>query len=455
MDTKKLYPSILHRLSPPTIMVLGFGGIILLGAILLSLPVATNQGVHTPFLDCIFTATSAVCVTGLTVVETSLHWSDFGRTVIIILIQAGGLGFMSITASIFLIFGRKINLRQRILIKEQLNQNELSGAVRLIRNVIRFTFGIELIGALLLSTVFVPEFGWKTGIKYSLFHSISAFCNAGFDLVGEHFGAYSSLAHYYNNPVIVFTITSLIILGGIGFGVMINVRRKKEFRHYDLTSKMAIVTTIILIVVGTILILHGEKSNPESFGHMQPIDKFQAAYFQSVTSRTAGFATCDLAKFKDSTLFIMIILMFIGASPASTGGGIKTTTFAVLFFTLKAIVKNEHEVTVDKRRLNNYVIRKASAVLLIGLIIVMTCTYIITITQDNFDLLSSAFEVVSAYATVGLSIAGTPNLDSLGKVIIIFLMFAGRVGSITVFTMLMHDTKSKNVRYPETKVLVG
>lgn len=453
---KKVYTSFLYRIKPAEMMVLGFGTVILIGALLLMTPWATNSGARTSFIDCLFTATSAVCVTGLVVVDTSLHWSVFGKTVIIILIQIGGLGFMSISAAIAIIFRKKINLRQRVLIKEALNQNQLSGSVRLIINVIKFTFVIEIIGSMILATVFIPQFGIVKGIGYSIFHSISAFCNAGFDLMGKTSGAYSSLISYYNNPIVVFTICALIILGGIGFGVMVCVGSKRKFRSYDLTSKLAIITTAILIVIGTALIFFGEYKNPGTIGNMNSWDKFEVSFFQSVTTRTAGFGTLDFSKLRESTLFIMIILMFIGASPASTGGGIKTTTLAVIAMAVRAFIKQQDEITVFKKRINKYIFRKALGVFVIAIITVVIGTYLINVTQGKqFNLLASAFEVSSAFATVGLSVAGSSNLNLFGKILIIFLMFAGRVGSLTVFTMLLHEPEQDNIRYPEANVLVG
>ncbi len=457
MDTaKKVYPSFLYRIRPAGMMVLGFGSVILIGALLLMTPLASNSNTSTSFINCLFTATSAVCVTGLVVVDTSLHWSVFGKTIIILLIQIGGLGFMSISAAIAIIFRKKINLRQRILIKEALNQNQLSGSVRLIRNVMKYTFIIEFIGSLILATVFVPKFGIVKGIGYSLFHSISAFCNAGFDLMGRNSGQYSSLVLFYNNPVIVFTISTLIILGGIGFGVMACVVAKKRFRHFDLSSKLALITTIVLILLGTLLIFFGEFNNPASIGNMSIWDKFQVSYFQSVTTRTAGFGTLDFSKLRESTLFLMIILMFIGASPASTGGGIKTTTLAVIFLAVRAFIKEQNEITVFKKRINKYIFRKALGVFVVAISTVIVGTYLINISQGHeFSLLASAFEVSSAFATVGLSVAGSYNLNIFGKLLIIFLMFAGRVGSLTVFTMFMDDPEPDNIRYPEANVLVG
>ena len=454
--TKKVYTSFLYRLKPAQMMVLGFASVILLGALFLMMPLATNSANSTSFIDCLFTATSAVCVTGLVVVDTSIHWSIFGKVVIIILIQIGGLGFMAISASIALIFGKKINLRQRILIKEALNQNHLSGSVRLIITVIKFTFIIEAIGAILLSTVFIPQFGWIKGIGFSIFHAISGFCNAGFDLMGNSTGAFSSITSYYNNPIVVFTISALIILGGIGFGVMVCVVSKRKFRDYDLSSKLAIITTIILLLAGTALIFFGEYSNKGSLANLNMWDKFQVSFFQSVTTRTAGYTTIDFTHLRESTLFIMIILMFIGASPASTGGGIKTTTMAVIVMEVRSFIKNKNEITVFKKSINKYTFRKALGVFVIAVVTVVTSTYLLTVTQgEKFNLLSSAFEAASAFATVGLSLAGSYNLNLFGKILIIFLMFAGRVGSLTVFTIFLHEPEPDNVRYPEGKVLVG
>lgn len=451
------YPSLIHRISPAAMMVLGFGSVILFGAFLLMTPLASNSHEITNFIDCLFTATSAVCVTGLVVVDTGVHWSIFGQVVIISLIQIGGIGFMSISTSIVLVLGKKVNLKQRILIKESLNQNEISGAIRLVINVLKFTFLTELVGALILSTVFIPQFGLKKGIGFSIFHSISAFCNAGFDLLGPTTGEYTSLMSYYNNPIIVFTITSLIILGGIGFLVMANVfqRGKKDFR-LTLTTKLVLSTTAILLVAGTALIMFGEFNNASSIGNLSLWEKFQLSYFQSVTTRTAGYVTADLTKFREGTLFIMIILMFIGASPASTGGGIKTTTLAVIFMGLRAFLKNENEITVYKRRINVYTFRKAMGVLIVALIVVLTSTYLLNVTQSSkFTLLACAFEVSSAFATVGLSLAGSPNLNLFGKSLVIFLMFAGRVGSLTIVSLFVRAEGKKKVRYAEDKVIVG
>ncbi|EFD05850.1 TrkH family potassium uptake protein [Peptostreptococcus anaerobius] len=447
-------PTILYWLSPAQIMVFGFGSIILLGAFLLTLPIASNKGVWTPFIDCLFTATSSVCVTGLVVLDTSLHWSLFGKIVIILLIQIGGLGFMTISTLIVLFLGKKVDIRQRVLIKESYNQDHISGTIKMVLAVIKYTFSVEIIGSIILSTVFIPEFGFYKGIGYSVFHSISAFCNAGFDLFGSKYGAFTSISHYYNNPVVVFTIAALIILGGAGFFVGANILSGKSLKKWKLTSKLGVLIMVFLLVLGTVLLFTGEYNH--SLSGMTGLEKFEVAFFQSVTARTAGFATIDLTKFRESSLLVMIFLMFIGASPASTGGGIKTTTFAVLLLALRTFLKNESEITVFRRRIGVYTIRKSIGVLVMGMIFLLVGTYLISATQGpKFGLLESSFEVTSAYATVGLSLAGTNNLNGLGRFILIVLMFAGRVGSLTLVSIFIKENKMKNVRYAEESITVG
>lgn len=454
-DNEKIYPSLLYILKPGQMIVVGFILLILLGTFLLVSPLASSSGNITNFIDSFFTATSAVCVTGLVVVDTSIHWSLFGKIVILLLIQVGGLGFMTIGTLVALALRKKINLRQRILIKEALNLYELSGSVRLIKNIMKYTFFIEAIGSIILSLVFIPQFGFLEGIGYSVFTSVSSFCNAGFDLMGNVSGEYSSMVLYYNNPLVVLTISILIILGGIGFPVIINVISKKKLKKMSLNTKLTLLTTVILIIIGFFVVLFGEMGY--SMNEMSLFEKVQISFFQSVTTRTAGYATVDLSKFRESTLFAMIILMFIGASPASTGGGIKTTTLAVLFIALKSFIKNKNEITIKNKRINTYVFRKALGVFLIAITIFIVGVYFLNISQDSkyFNLLASSFEVSSAMATVGLSIGGTNHLNIIGKVIIIILMFTGRVGSLTIFTAFISENKKKRVRYPEDKVLVG
>ena len=444
-------------MEPTQIMVIGFAIVILIGAILLSMPISTQNGESIGFLDALFTSTSAVCVTGLIAVDTSTYWSFFGQLIIITLIQIGGLGFMTVTTLFSLIIKKRINLKERLLIQESLNQIDLSGLVKLTRYILLTTFFIEGTGALLLSTVFIPQFGILNGIWYSIFHAISAFCNAGFDLMGVVSGPFSSLTYYVNNFTITITISLLIILGGIGFPVILDVIRNKKLSKLTIHSKVVLFSTIVLIAFGMLFILLLEYNNPNTLGKLGFGGKILASLFQSITIRTAGFNTIDLAAMRESSIFVMIILMFIGASPASTGGGIKTTTIATLILTVKSFILEKQDIEVCKRRISETTVKKSLGIFLIGITIVVMGTLIISITDPDFSLLEVEFEVVSAIATVGLSIGGSPNLSVLGKIFIMLFMFMGRVGSLTIFMALASRGVKNNppIRYPEGKIIVG
>lgn len=446
------------RLHPARYVVVGFATVILLGGLLLNLPMAVQPGKNVSFLDALFTATSAVCVTGLVVTDTATTWSTFGHVVIIGLIQIGGLGFMSIATLVPLILKRKINLRDRIILKESFNQIDLQGIVKLLKKAIYITFTIELLGAISLSTVFVPKFGLLKGVGFSVFHSISAFCNAGFDLFGGYSGHYTSIIAFNRSVPVIMTISFLIILGGIGFPVLANIiffaMRKQRL---SLHSKIVLCMTAILIVVGTVLFMILEKDNINSIGNMSFSDGLLNAFMQSVTTRTAGYSSLNLENLHEATLFLMILLMFIGASPASTGGGIKTVTFAVLVLSIKAVIKDKLEITIFKRRLSKGVIPKALAIFITASFALVTGTFILTTIEPRFDLLESCFEVASALATVGLSIGGTPNLTLAGRILVMMFMFAGRVGMITLFMSILSKEldKESKIRYPEEKVMIG
>ena len=449
--------NIVNKMEPTQIMVIGFAIVILIGAILLSMPISTQNGESIGFLDALFTSTSAVCVTGLIAVDTSTYWSFFGQLIIITLIQIGGLGFMTVTTLFSLIIKKRINLKERLLIQESLNQIDLSGLVKLTRYILLTTFFIEGTGALLLSTVFIPQFGILNGIWYSIFHAISAFCNAGFDLMGVVSGPFSSLTYYVNNFTITITISLLIILGGIGFPVILDVIRNKKLSKLTIHSKVVLFSTIVLIAFGMLFILLLEYNNPNTLGKLGFGGKILASLFQSITIRTAGFNTIDLAAMRESSIFVMIILMFIGASPASTGGGIKTTTIATLILTVKSFILEKQDIEVCKRRISETTVKKSLGIFLIGITIVVMGTLIISITDPDFSLLEVEFEVVSAIATVGLSIGGSPNLSVLGKIFIMLFMFMGRVGSLTIFMALASRGVKNNppIRYPEGKIIVG
>lgn len=447
----------MNRLHPSQMMVVGFAAVILIGAILLSLPIATQTGESIDFLDALFTSTSAVCVTGLVVVDTATYWSFFGQVIIILLIQIGGLGFMTITTLFSLITKKRINLKERLLIQESLNQIDLSGLVKLTRYILLMTFIIEGIGALTLSTVFVPQFGLLKGTWYSIFHAISAFCNAGFDLMGTVSGPFSSLTAYVNNTTITLGISVLIILGGIGFPVILDIIRNKKISKLNMHSKIVLISTTILIAVGMIFILVVEYNNPETLGELSVKGKLLASFFQSVTTRTAGFNTIDLTLIHQGSLFIMMILMFIGASPGSTGGGVKTTTIATLILTVKSFLLGKEDIEAFERKIGTATVRKSVGIFFIGISAVLLGTLMIVITEPEFDLIESAFEVISAFATVGLSIGGSPNLTTIGKILILIYMFMGRVGLLTVFLALVakNNVKKQHIRYPEGRIIVG
>lgn len=453
----KRFFALINKMQPTQVMVLGFASVILIGALLLNLPIATQSGESIGFIDALFTSTSAVCVTGLIMADTATYWNGFGHVVIILLIQIGGLGFMTITTLFALITKKRINLKERLLIQESLNQFDLSGLVKLTRYVLLMTFTIEGIGALILSTVFIPQFGLLKGIWYSIFHAISAFCNAGFDLMGPVSGKFTSLTYYVNNFTVSVTISLLIIFGGLGFPVILDIIKNRKLSKLNLHSKIVLITTVALILVGTVLILVLEYNNSKTIGKLGFGGKVLASFFQSVTTRTAGFNTVNLTAMHENSLFIMIILMFIGAAPASTGGGVKVTTIATLVLTVKSFILGKEDIEVGERRIGTSIVRKSLGIFLIGIIVVLSGTIIITITDPSFSLIEAGFEVISAFATVGLSLGGSPNLSTLGKIFIMLFMFMGRVGSLTIFMAIMSRKTKKNppIRYPEGKIIVG
>ncbi|PKM68492.1 MAG: Trk family potassium uptake protein [Firmicutes bacterium HGW-Firmicutes-2] len=450
------------NLKPTQVLVLGFLILIFLGAICLSLPMASVSGTSTGFVDALFTATSAVCVTGLVVVNTASHWTPFGKVIILMLIQIGGLGFMTIASTIFMILGRKISLRDRMMIQESLNQNTLSGMVRLTKNIIIGTLIIEAVGALFLSLKFVPEYGSK-GVFYSIFHAISAFCNAGFDIIGNN-----SLMPYVGSVTINFTVMALIIIGGLGFTVWMDVikvtnkelrigmKPKRWFRHLRLHTKLVLVITASLIMGGFIFFFFLEGFNEATLGNLPLKDKVLGAMFQSVTTRTAGFNTIDNSAMTDVSKFVTILLMFIGGSPAGTAGGIKTVTMGVIFFEVLSVVRGKDDAEAFNRRIPRNTIKRALAVIMISLSVVMGVTMLLTITESG-GFMDILFEAVSGFATVGLSLGETQRLTQVGKLIMSMTMFIGRLGPITmaVALTLKHEKKKINIRKPEEKVMVG
>ncbi|MCF6461629.1 TrkH family potassium uptake protein [Clostridium sp. Cult3] len=436
------------ELNPPRFLVAGFGALIILGAILLNLPIATNDDASIGFINALFTSASAVCVTGLTVVNTAEYWSLFGKIIILILIQIGGLGFMTSATIMALLIGKKISLKERLIIKEQLNQDALSGMVRLTKYVILSTFMIESIGAIFLSTRFIPRFGLAKGIWFSIFHAISAFCNAGFDIIGN------SMVSFVGDFTINITICLLIIIGGLGFSVLIDISNKKSFKRLSLHSKLVLSISFMLILIGMLIIFVVERNNPDTLAELSNGEKVLASFFQGVIPRTAGFNSIDISKIYDTTAFIMIILMFIGGSPGSTAGGIKTTTFGATLLTTLAVIRGNKDVVAFNRRLNQDIINRSLAIVSIGLILILTVSIVLTITEE-FSFLDVLFETTSAFGTVGLTRGITPNLSDVGKLVITLTMYAGRVGPLTMAFAFAQRQKQSLYRHSEENIIVG
>ena len=437
------------RLTPYQILSLGFAGLILAGALLLMTPLASATGQSLRFIDALFTATSAVCVTGLAVVDTGNYFSRFGQIVLILLIQAGGLGIMTMATLMALLMRKKIQLRERLVMQEALNQLTFAGIVRLTKYVIQATLAIEFVGGTILAIRWYPDFGLK-GIYFGYWHAISAYCNAGFDLFGE----FRSLTGYVDDIIVSITISILIILGGIGFAVLADIWGNRKFRAFTLHTKVVLVTSSILILFGTLVTFSLEYHNPETIGNLPLEGKILASYFQSVTTRTAGFNTLNITDMRTATLFFMIILMFIGASPASTGGGIKTTTFAVLTAAIWALIRGKNDAEVFRRRIPQGIIYKSFAVVFIAAALVIFVSMMLSI-SENFPFINILFEVVSAFGTVGLSTGITPSLTDTGKLWISLTMFAGRVGPVTLALALAMRTKKSSIQYPEGKITIG
>lgn len=441
--------------TPVQIIAMGFATLIFLGAILLSLPIATIEGVKTPFIDCLFTSTSAVCVTGLVTVDTGTYWSYFGKTIIIILIQIGGLGFMAFATLLSLIIGKKITLKERLIIRESLNSTSLQGIVKLARYILMFTFSIEILGATLLSFEFIPKFGLFKGIYYSMFHAISAFCNAGFDLMG----GYSSLTSYSDNALVILTLSSLIIIGGLGFYTWNDIFNYRYTKRLTLQTKLVIAMSIGLVLFGFIMFLIFEISNPETLKPMGIKGKLLSAFFASVSPRTAGFNSIDLTGMTIASTFLTILLMFVGGSPGSTAGGIKTSTAGVLFMTILSVINRREDTELFERKINKETIYKALAVVVIALALIFTTTILLSITEraSGAPFEHYLFEATSAFGTVGVTLGLTQKLTTIGKVIVALTMYAGRVGPLTlvVAISIRKSKRGRAIKYPEDKILVG
>ena len=436
------------HLSSFQLIILGFAGVILLGAIILMLPVSSAEGVMTPFNQTLFTSTSAVCVTGLAVLDTGSYWSVFGQVVILLLIQIGGLGVVTVAVSVFMLSGRKISLMQRSTMQNAISAHKVGGIVRLTKFILKGTLFIEMAGALALLPVFYHDFGRK-GIWMAVFHSISAFCNAGFDILGTPTNPFPSITAYAGNPIVNVVIMFLIIAGGIGFltweDICIN---KIHFRKYHMQSKIILVTTALLIVLPAVFFFFSD------FTHLSVGKRLLASAFQAVTPRTAGFNTMDISKMTEVSKAMIIILMLVGGSPSSTAGGMKTTTFAVLILNAFATFRSQENVETFGRRIECSVIKNASTIAMMYCMLFL-CGGIMISVYEGLPLSECLYEAASAVGTVGLTLGITPKLHIVSQFILFILMYLGRVGGLTLIYAVLSKKKKGNARLPLEKITVG
>ena len=437
-----------HRLSSFQIIISGFVGVILLGALLLMLPVSTTEGCITPFNETLFTATSAVCVTGLVVQDTGSYWSGFGQAVILALIQIGGLGVVTVAASFALLSGRKISLMQRSTMQDAISAPKVGGIVRLTRFILRGTFLIELIGALAMLPVFCRDYGWR-GIWMAVFHSISAFCNAGFDILGTENNLYPSLTGYTGNPIINITIMLLIVIGGIGFLTWDDIcEHKWHFHRYRVQSK------VILVITGFLIVMPAAFFFFEDFSALPTGTQLLVSFFQSVTTRTAGFNTVALSAMSSASKGIMILLMLIGGAPGSTAGGMKTTTLGVLLANAVATFRQRDNAQFFKRRIDCNTVKTASTILTMYLTLFFGGGIFISV-YEHLPLSDCLYETSSAVGTVGLTLGITPQLHIPSQIVLIILMYLGRVGGLTLIYATLSGKKAGNAKLPQEKITVG
>ncbi|MDZ8259989.1 TrkH family potassium uptake protein [Nostoc sp. ChiQUE01b] len=437
---------------------LGFLAVITIGTILLMMPLSTSDGTWNDPIVALFTSTSAVCVTGLSVVDPGTYFSFWGQLFMTLLVQIGGLGYMTSTTFLILLIGRKFDLREKVAIQQALDRPGMSGSAQVIRSIIATTLIFEITGIFLLLPAFIPKYGWSQGLWLAVFHSVNAWNNAGFSLFKDN------LIGYQSSLLVVFTITMLIIFGGIGYQVILEMylwlrdrifQKSLKKQLLSLDFKVATSTTIILLAIGTIAFFCIEIRNPETFGYLNFRDQILVAWFQSVTPRTAGFNTIDIGKMTTAGLFITIALMFIGASPGGTGGGIKTTTLRVLTSCTKTILQGKEEVLLYQRKIAISLILKAVGVLVGSVATVILATILISLTDPNLDFIQILFEVVSAFATVGLSTGITASISTAAKLILIVTMYVGRVGILLLMSAVLGDPRPTRIHYPEENLLVG
>lgn len=444
-------------IKPINVLPLGFIGVILIGTALLMLPIASKNGTPLPLINALFTATSATCVTGLTVVDTGTYFSLFGQIVILLLIQLGGLGLMTISMILFSLTGRKISLHDRMSMAEGLGENRLQGIVRLTRGALLVTGLAELLGTVLLSFRFVPQYGVIKGIWFSVFHSISAFCNAGFDLIGNSL----SFTQYSHDPYMMLSLMLLIVCGGLGFGVIINLRNTRDLRRLRLHSKLVLTGTAFMIVSGMLMFLWIEFDNPRTIGNMNLFDKILNSLFQSVTLRTAGFNTIDQVSLQDASKGVSILFMLVGGGPAGTAGGLKITTIFTLLLAARAYIRGQFETEIFGRTIPLEQVRRALTITLLGGLFLLGMATMLSFSEQDMPagslgFLNQMFEATSAFCTVGVSTGVTAATSTVTRVILILLMYAGRIGLITVAVSLVESTVREPVlHYPQEDILIG
>lgn len=441
-----------RSISQTQFIAYGFFAIIMAGAILLSLPFSSRDGQAEPFLNCLFTAVSATCVTGLVVADTWTQWSLFGQVIILMMIQLGGLGFITVGVFVSIVLRRKIGLKERGLMQESVNTLQIGGMVGLAKRIVIGTAVCEGVGAMLLSARFIPQYGFSQGMWYSVFHSISAFCNAGFDLMG-HQEQYISLCNYAGDWLVILTVSGLVVAGGLGFIVWDDIYKKKwHFHRYMLHTKIVIVTTAAMLAVSMALFYFMERGN--ILAGMDGSETFLACLFSAVTPRTAGFNSVDTAALTDGSKFLTAVLMFIGGSPGSTAGGIKTTTLAVLLLYVWSNIRQTYGVEVFGRRLDDYAVRQSACILTINLCLTVSVTLLIMAVQ-NLPLEAVLFEACSAMGTSGMSTGITRSLNSFSRVLIMLLMYCGRIGSLSFALAFTRSRRKPHVQLPTERITVG
>ena len=438
------------KINPAQTLSLGFLFLIFIGTLLLMSPFATKDRHQLSFIDALFEATSAVCVTGLVVVDTETTFTLFGQTVLMVLIQVGGLGFMTVGIVIALFLGKNIGLKGRLVIQETLNQLTLEGMIKLVKFVVGFTLLIEVIGAVILAIRWASDFGLSQSIYYGVFHSISAFNNAGFDLMGGS----GSVTGYAGDFTVIMTLSCLFIIGGIGYTVVLDIFRKKSLKKLSLHTKLVLLTTLTLNLIGTILIFTLEYNNPGTLGGLPLKDKILGAYFHGVVPRTAGFNSLNMPELTLSSQFVTMLLMFIGGGSGGTAGGIKVTTFVIIILAVWTLIRRREEVNIMERQIPKDLIYRAFSITVYSIAVVFLILFILTITEEA-PLNVLLFEVISAFGTVGMSLGLTPELSTVGKVVISILMFIGRVGPLTLAFALAKGKKKLPFKYVEEKIMIG